>query len=87
MNVWECADHGCGSTAVGVGGAIGLRAIGWHFTYGGPILCPRHRPDPVPCDDKYSTLNHGIDCHLCSAEHEADSWQAGIIATVGGFPA
>lgn len=37
MNKWECDFPGCKSSAVGCGGAIGLRAIGWHFQRGAPI--------------------------------------------------
>lgn len=54
MNEWQCDEGGCMSKAVGVGGAIGLRAIGWYFKRGqhdkhGPvILCPLHRADGRP---------------------------------------
>jgi hypothetical protein len=39
MNLWECDyrypnGSRCKSTAIGCGGAIGLRAIGWHFAPG-----------------------------------------------------
>jgi len=47
MNLWECDHPGCKCTAVGVGGAIGLRAIGWYFKRGPIIRCPNHRPDKL----------------------------------------
>ncbi len=43
MNLWECDTRGCPSTAVGIGGALGLRAIGWAVTVGGKdprLQCP-----------------------------------------------
>lgn len=73
MNKWECDQDGCRSAAVGVKSAIGLRAIGWYFRRGTPsdiepvILCPRHRPDPIPCTDKSP-----YPCELCAAYKEAD---------------
>lgn len=50
MNIWECLFPECGLTVAGLGGAIGLRAIGWYYRKGagfsGPtIMCPRHRAD------------------------------------------
>ena len=75
MNIWNCDHPGCTAEARGVGGAIGLRAIGWYFRRGPVLFCPRHRPDPVPCDDKYSEANHGAECALCAGEHEAKHWQ------------
>lgn len=44
MNVWQC-DAYCDREAMGVGGAVGLRAVGWQvtFTSNGPLLrCPAH---------------------------------------------
>ena len=73
MNRWECEYPSCKSKAVGEGGAIGLRAIGWHFTIGGQILCPRHRPDQIPCVDNAD--NAGNLCSLCSAVKEAQRLQ------------
>lgn len=81
MNLWEC-DHRrldgsrCSSTAVGEGGAIGLRAIGWWFMVGGRLLCPRHRPDPAPCGQD------GEDCTYCAADAEADYFQGLIRSTL-----
>jgi hypothetical protein len=34
LSKWECDYPGCPITASGLGGAYGLRAIGWHFTKG-----------------------------------------------------
>lgn len=83
MSVWECEHPGCKSQAVGCGGAIGLRAIGWYFQLGPVILCPNHRPDPMPCEDKYGLPEYrGEPCTHCTAEHEADKWQAVIAAGV-----
>lgn len=85
MNKWECEYPECTATAVGVGGAVGLRAIGWYFKRGdgvslkGPdIYCPFHRPDPIPCEGKYSTDNHGNDCSECAGERQATGIQAFI---------
>lgn len=73
MNLWECSRHDCNRKAVGVGGALGLRAIGWHFTMGGPLLCPVHRPDPIPCSD--NDENAGKSCSRCAAEASANAAQ------------
>lgn len=75
MNAWTCEHTECKRSAVGCGGAVGLRAIGWYFEIGGPLLCPEHRPDKVPCDDKYSEGNHGRSCAMCAAEHQAAAAQ------------
>lgn len=79
MNRWDCDHQDCDRFVVGVGGAVGLRAIGWYFEIGGPVLCPPHRPDPVPCDDKYSPENHGTPCAVCAAEHQAQPIQEKIM--------
>jgi hypothetical protein len=34
LSKWECDYPGCPITASGLGSAAGLRAIGWHFTWG-----------------------------------------------------
>lgn len=62
MNRWHCQQNGCDQIANGVGGAIGLRAIGWYFRppvlwWGvmrtSPILyCPRHHPDGIRSADR-----------------------------------
>lgn len=44
MNIWDCQHPGCSRVAYGVGGAVGLRAIGWYFKIGPVILCPQHHP-------------------------------------------
>lgn len=86
MNKWECDVLNCTNTAVGVGGAIGLLAIGWSFVRGGAagsLLCPAHRPDPIPCTDdsrnddgSYMTL--GQPCSSCRADQIADIIQHAI---------
>lgn len=85
MNRWQCGVHGCKSEAVGAGGAIGLRAIGWYFERGPVILCPAHRPDPTR-DRTTAHDSHNDDgepCSYCAAdiaalEHQvrmgADPW-------------
>ena len=96
MNEWQCDELGCREKVHGVGSAIGLRAIGWWFMPGamglrGPhILCPAHRPDGIPCEDKYAAqdveeaLAEGREiahpeylqcCPFCAAEREAKLWQ------------
>jgi hypothetical protein len=67
---------------MGTGGAVGLRAIGWWFVYGGPLLCPAHRPDPIAC----TQVREQTGCQLCAADQEAERWQALIVAEVGDFP-
>lgn len=42
MNLWECQQPHCLNKVVGIGGAIGLRAIGWYFEKGPIIYCPGH---------------------------------------------
>lgn len=81
MNLWEC-DYRypdgirCRSKAIGCGGAIGLRAIGWWFKRGtmGPpdLLCPDHRPEPTPCRERPSDY---VPCAPCAAELEANYLQ------------
>jgi hypothetical protein len=44
LNIWECQHPGCQNSAVGVGSAVGLRAIGWWFELGPKIKCPFHNP-------------------------------------------
>jgi len=75
MNQWNCDEPGCSSTAIGVGGAVRLRAIGWWFKPGPSTYCPRHRPDR-----KEITLGRYLDCteddcSLCHATEEAEHWQ------------
>lgn len=80
MNRWDCELHGCDVSAVGTGGAIGLRAIGWYFVPGGRLLCPAHRPDPIVCMQPHNEENAGKPCRLCKAESEARVLQNGIKA-------
>lgn len=75
MNFWECSTTGCGRTAYGTGGAIGLQAVGWWFKRGengfGPTLyCPAHRPDGPPCAGKCGTT-----LPMRTADAEAVGWQ------------
>lgn len=72
MNVWECERPGCKTKALGIGGAIGLRAIGWYFMPGPVIYCPHHRPDGIQC----VTDAENKDCGLCRAEVEVVKFQA-----------
>lgn len=77
LNQWECEHPGCKSTAVGVGGAVGLLAIGWWFELGPTLFCPAHRPAPIPCRDDGD--NRGKPCSQCAAEEDADLIQNAII--------
>lgn len=78
-NLWQCAAPECKATALGVGSAIGLRAIGWWFVAGGDILCPAHRPDPT--EERSAEVSHcdakGL-CAWCAAEREAARLQLAI---------
>lgn len=74
-NLWECSHPGCTRSAKGVGPAFGLRAIGWYFTYGGPLFCPDHRPDGIPCDQEDGPRP----CSQCKAEQEANEIQRLIV--------
>ncbi len=90
MNYWECdyrdPGHGarCNSKAMGLGGAIGLVAIGWYFDRHnlnemgtGILLCPAHRPDKIPCKLVDSKLNEL--CSYCKAEAKANYFQEILI--------
>jgi len=89
MNLWECAHPGCKSTATGSGGAIGLRAIGWYFRPGSSmadnfLFCPAHRPDPIPCCDRYTPDDEKRDiCPTCAGEGEASYWQHRMVEEYG----
>lgn len=74
LNLWECAHRGtdgkrCTVTATGTGGALGLKAIGWFFEIGGPILCPAHRPDQIICRNPEN--REGVLCSTCAGDAEA----------------
>jgi hypothetical protein len=75
LNLWECGEPGCKSTAVGDGAVLGLRAIGWWFEVGGRPLCPAHRPDRTT----KRSLSHPCDqtgpCSWCRGDEEADKLQ------------
>lgn len=63
MNLWQC-DAGCDREAVGVGGAVGLRAIGWQVIFTsdgrGPLLrCPAHW-DPAQAQRQAGELQAAI---------------------------
>lgn len=70
MNLWQCDAPGCKRTAIGSGGAIGLRAIGWFVRLGPVVFCPGHRPDHGPCEE-----HEGETCSLCPSEAEAKRFQ------------
>lgn len=79
MNFWKCDHPECDATAVGVGGAIGLHAVGWQFRMGDPewgsvLLCPFHRTDKVPCKEEGD--NHGKPCGPCAAEEQVKRIQS-----------
>lgn len=66
MNKWECAATHCDRHVVGLGGAVGLRAIGWYFERGtsepltgATVYCPAHHP--------YASLEcrHEKRCAVC----------------------
>jgi hypothetical protein len=71
MNKWECQAPGCRAVAFGTGGAIGLRAIGWHFRAGPILYCPVHHPAKLKCRDDPTR-----DCSLCFATQQAEYHQA-----------
>lgn len=75
MNKWECGTPDCNSVAVGVGGALGLRAIGWWFEKGAKPLCPGHRPDPTECRTGDVPCGRKGPCPSCKAEMEANVLQ------------
>ncbi len=81
LNQWYCDQAGCRSSAVGVGGALGLRAVGWFFALGPIIRCPNHRPDPSNL--KHEACETEGPCGYCRAEQEADAFQADIANVTG----
>jgi len=88
MNLWECEHPGCKATASGIGGAIGLRAIGWYFQRGPRLLCPHHRPDgskkrnPAYKGTSVRCKKRG-NCGYCKAEEEADKLQYVVAQATG----
>ena len=81
MNLWQCDfrdEHGrCDNECVGVGGAIGLRAIGWYFRVGHGLFCPVHRPDGIDGKGKYLECRKKK-CPQCKATKIAEKWQSRI---------
>jgi hypothetical protein len=90
MNKWECHKTGCTMTANGVGGAIGLRAIGWYWKagnsplYESELYCPIHWPKehikPAPQDCLFRrvemcTAQEGELCSHDTTEQQADKLQ------------
>lgn len=75
LNKWECGARDCKSTAVGSGGALGLRAIGWWFESGEPTFCPLHRPDKT--EKRAAAILCGVagPCAHCKGDLEADKIQ------------
>jgi len=77
MNEWQCDYAGCRNKVVGLGGAIGLRAIGWYFAPGPSLRCPLHRPDPAPCTDEATEAEQRPEaCPMCSGDRDAQRWQS-----------
>lgn len=90
MNKWECDAPGCRNSAVGCGGAIGLRAIGWYFVPGNHaprLFCPAHRPDGAPCqnvgEEDTRTVAELQNCPMCAGDNEADEIQDVIYGMLG----
>lgn len=88
MNLWECDEPGCTAKAVGMGGAIGLRAIGWFFQKGPRLFCPIHRPDGTKKrnpDWKGTSVRckKRGKCGGCKAEEEADRLQYAVSKALG----
>lgn len=76
LNKWECAWPDCRSTAVGTGGALGLRAVGWFFSIGRGPFCPAHRPDGTLLRNKESyPCDQDGPCGPCKGELEAANLQ------------
>jgi len=76
MNLWKCGSDVCKLQAVGVGGAIGLRAIGWEVRlncFGAPVtLCPKHRLAARECEYDDDSIPP---CSTCTGKYEADRLQ------------
>jgi hypothetical protein len=57
-----------------MGGAMGLRAIGWYFKRGPVLFCPAHRPDAsILC--KLAPKSKGMPCSQCTGIVEAEKFQ------------
>lgn len=71
MNRWECDRAECLVTADGIGGAIGLRAIGWFFDIGPMIYCPRHHPYGADVAQRVADVTQRIIEHATTPNHLA----------------
>jgi hypothetical protein len=84
VNLWECTEPGCKNIALGEGGALGLRAIGWYFVVGEALKCPAHRPDgTLEHNTRFCDVEPGQPCSECQAEQEAARLQQMIGITLG----
>lgn len=92
MNLWQCDfrdEDGarCPCIAEGVGGAVGLRAIGWYFVPGPVTFCPLHRPDAVgPCRRVGADERGPKPCSSCTGTEEALKYQRAIAMDLGLEP-
>ena len=76
MNRWDCQEPGCENSCAGMGGAVGLRAIGWYFEPGPRIFCPFHRPDPATSTEaRYMGCTEDY-CAPCRAQAVANFFQS-----------
>ena len=80
LNIWTCRGNTggeeCTQLVVGVGSAIGLRAIGWQIIDGDePVMfCPVHRVDAGTC--RHDDIPDP--CSMCMAEDGAKMIQVNI---------
>lgn len=97
MHRWICDNPTCGNDAMGTGGAIGLRAIGWDVElrekdprgrWLHTILCPAHRRDAMSCTKRCPDQVTGerFLCHICAGRAEAEEWQATITGACRPIP-
>lgn len=99
VNKWNCAHPGCTYHCVGMGGAVGLRAIGWFVAIRAEtrqpplILCPAHRADvpAIPCKDVCTeTLTQAVretlSCHSCAVNAVTRLYQDGYVTVLWEGP-
>ena len=85
MNHWKCDVLGCKSEAVGVGSALGLRAIGWFFQRGSGtltpplLLCPAHHKNKADLVKWHDCARS--ECPVCYANTQAEILQT-LISSV-----